>query len=62
SAEAPDWDLWDIRGLAEEVTERLVPDGGRVEPLAGPTDRLALPDVFVPGTVLALRSGERLLG
>jgi phenylalanyl-tRNA synthetase beta chain len=58
-----DWDLWDLRGLAEELAERLVPEDGRLEPLGDASwGSLALPGVLVPGTVLALRSGTDLVG
>ena len=60
SDEAPDYDVWDLKGLAVRLAEVL--GGGEVVPL-GDDDPggLVLPDTLVPGTALAVRwDGERV--
>ena len=61
SDEVPDWDVWDVKGLAETLLDVL--GGGTVEPL-GDADpgRLALDGELAPGTRLALRVDGELIG
>ncbi|NIP82328.1 MAG: hypothetical protein GWM90_25145, partial [Gemmatimonadetes bacterium] len=61
SDETPDWDIWDVKGLAETLLDVL--GGGTVEPL-GDADpgRLALDGELVPTTRLALRRDGALIG
>ncbi len=71
SDDAPDADIWDLRGLAETLMARLDPEGvvrpGPTEPgrtvgegdgerSPGDPGPLALPGFYRPGTVLELRS------
>ncbi len=61
TGEAPDWELWDLRGLAESLVRRLDPGAGEVVPLEGDPGDLALPGFHRPGTLLELRAhGERV--
>ncbi len=61
TGEAPDWELWDVRGLAETLVRVLDGDGGEVRPLDGDAGDLALPELYRPGTLLELRAhGERV--
>ncbi|MDX1675626.1 MAG: phenylalanine--tRNA ligase subunit beta, partial [Longimicrobiales bacterium] len=61
SDEAPDYDLWDLKGLAAELAGVL--GGGEVEPL-GDADpgTLVLRDTLVPETALAVRRRGELVG
>jgi phenylalanyl-tRNA synthetase beta chain len=64
SGEVPDWDIWDLRGMAESLVATLDPAGGEVAPLAGDDDpgTLVLPGLLRPGTQLALRAHGTLVG
>ena len=58
---SPDWDVWDLRGLAEDLMARLDPEGGEVVPLEDDPGELALPGMHRPGTMMELRAhGERV--
>jgi phenylalanyl-tRNA synthetase beta chain len=60
SDDAPDWDVWDLRGLTEELAARLDP-GSEVRPGAGETGELALSGFFREGTRLDVHAhGERV--
>lgn len=58
---ARDWELWDLRGLAEDLVRRLDPRGGDVGPLEEEPGALALPGLYRPGTEIEIRAaGERV--
>lgn len=67
SGPAPDVDLWDVRGLAEDVCERLT--GGELRPLAAcdlPPGEPGLPDFgadgWLDGDGFAMFEDDRLIG
>ena len=61
TGESPDWDLWDLRGLAEDLMARLDPEGWEVVPLEDDPGELALPSLYRSGTVMELRAhGQRV--
>jgi phenylalanyl-tRNA synthetase beta chain len=64
SERVPDWDIWDLRGLAEELGDVLVPHGAEIVPLedAGKAGALAPPGIHRAGTLLALRVHGQLVG
>jgi phenylalanyl-tRNA synthetase beta chain len=61
SAEGEDFDVWDVKGLAEALIERV--GGGTVTPLGeAEPGTLVLDGVLAPGTGLAIRRGDALVG
>jgi phenylalanyl-tRNA synthetase beta chain len=64
SGHSGDWDLWDLRGLAEDLAGQLAPGRWQVEPFpdSGDPGDLALPGVYRPGTLLAVRVEGELVG
>ncbi len=63
SGSADDHDLWDARGLLEQLGRVLGPGRAHVGPLGDEeTGDLARRDLFRPGTVLALRTPAGVVG
>lgn len=64
SESVADWDIWDIRGLAQELAEVLAGSAAEVSPLADgeDPDGLALAGFYRPGTMLAVRAHGELVG
>jgi phenylalanyl-tRNA synthetase beta chain len=64
SGPAPDFDIWDLQGLAVELLAMLAPGAGGVAPLASDEDpgNLVLPGRFRTDRLLALRAHGELVG
>ncbi|HUE77316.1 MAG TPA: phenylalanine--tRNA ligase subunit beta [Longimicrobiales bacterium] len=62
TGESADWDLWDARGLLEEVARDLGLDGSSVVPLSQDPGSLALPQLYREGVTFGLRAGDALVG
>ncbi len=62
SDEVADWDIWDLRGLAEQLSEVLGVGSAEVSPLLEDPGDLALPHTYREGTMLAVRADGRLVG
>jgi phenylalanyl-tRNA synthetase beta chain len=64
SAPSPDFDIWDLQGLAVDLLAMLAPDAGEVGPLGPGEDpgSLVLPGRFRPDRRLALRAHGELIG
>ena len=62
SGESGDWDVWDVRGLLEDLARDLGLGAGAVAPLEGDAGRLAIQGTYRPGTLLALRSADAVVG
>ncbi|MBW3554621.1 MAG: phenylalanine--tRNA ligase subunit beta [Gemmatimonadetes bacterium] len=62
SGEAGDWDIWDLRGLLEELARDLGLNPVAVGPLAQAAGTLSLPGLYRHDSALGLRDGETLVG
>jgi phenylalanyl-tRNA synthetase beta chain len=64
SEDVPDWDVWDVRGLAEELAGLLGAGTGQVVPLGDPAEAgsLVLPGRYRPGTLLGIVIDGELRG
>jgi phenylalanyl-tRNA synthetase beta chain len=64
SERVPDWDVWDLRGLAEDLAAVLAPGSAELAPLADPAEAgdLALSGLYRAGTMLGLRAHGELAG
>lgn len=60
----PDWDIWDLKGLATDLIAMLAAGDGEVAPLAADEDpgSLVLPGRFRDGALLAVRAHGDLVG
>jgi phenylalanyl-tRNA synthetase beta chain len=64
SGRVPDWEIWDLRGMGEDLLEFLAPGESSVEPLEDPAqaEEWTRPGIHRPGTVMALHAHGRLVG
>lgn len=62
SVNGGDWDLWDLKGLAGQLVERLDPEEGAVRPLGGDPGRLSLEGLYRAGTELELVAHGTVVG
>lgn len=61
---SPDWDIWDILGLAADLFDAITPRSADVGPLGEDDEAgdLALPGLYRPDSMVAIRSGGALVG
>lgn len=62
TGEPADWDLWDVRGLLEELARDLGLDGSSVGPLGQDPGSLALPGSHREGAAFGLWAEDALVG
>lgn len=62
SGDAGDWDIWDLRGLIEELARDLGLESPGIAPIGQDPGTLALPGLYRQDTVLGLQEGDTLVG